>query len=905
MTDNGKTAGQLDAKSITESMRITVYGTNDAPFIQEGVLRDLQIREDDGLTSLGFESIFYSPGSGRDEQDQRLSFTIIEVPESKLGRILLSNGGVVLPGQVYTQEEFNGMGFEPNPDEWGSGIFRWSVNDDGKTLGNNDPKYTFDQITINVASVNDAPSVSAGAIHDLIVKAGTTMNLGLDTINFIPGPTDELGQRIVIRVTKVPDPSLGMLFFNPGSGVAVGQVLRVEDLRRLQFEALSGAVDLSGQFEFSVTDNGANGRDRSSALFSINITVQPIVEFNSIGEILEADQQIELLKLLASGLTQDQAEAMLAASKVSTKDSNSVKFEDFNEVDIDAYSSLDPEDPNYIENLSGEIKINGKAANYSESGDPYVFNFEIGKDEQGRYIDEDSSRAGVQVTAYLSFIDGQEDWPPEKQGYDPEQYDKYLKFIPQYTIDEYNKIGIILYDLDGNPVTEPGWYDFTQRDGVGDGAEYVYNEAGRVIGVNVHFTDNQFGDNNPEVGYVKDPGSNVNILPELGQDTYVTNVTNVFLSPTVNSTSLLIPNFFKSNVAPPDFKLGDAPLNLNTSQNIGPGNYSESTHGSGTNDALLAQTGGGGDVAAMSLNQPTGGSDESSAGQNGDGGGKGQSKQVGLASGAGNGLGEDQSPKTQRKRGLMLQPIIEQLSSSANDVKSSSNLLKNLSEGTVMGNNLLDALALGAGVLYALYAPKAVETGKKGFRGLVNRLRQRGSTTPVLAEQNLLSIFVMKLPNGTERLMAARVGMGGMEVIAQQDLPADVRVDSSGSQTQVDFAMKQLIGKLGSPNADLLLLGPTLRGQAALLQSLAKQSQLLNIQDLSSNLSTCSATELEALQNWLNRPSSTPPESSPVYKQMLQRIDGYATQLPVEQANMAALLELSVALGYSQNQRAS
>jgi len=269
------------------------------------------------------------------------------------------------------------------------------------------------------------------------------------------------------------------------------------------------------------------------------------------------------------------------------------------------------------------------------------------------------------------------------------------------------------------------------------------------------------------------------------------------------------------------------------------------------------------------------------------------------------GLGEDQSPKTQRKRGLILQPVIDQLASAANEAKSSSSLLKNLSEGSVMGNNLLDALALGAGVLYALYAPKAVETGKKGLRGLVNRVRNRGGANPVLPEQNLLSVFVMKLPNGTERLMATRVGMGGMEVIAQQDLPSDVRVEAPGSQTQLDFAMKQLIGKLGSPNADLLLLGPKLKGQAALVQSLAKQTQLLNTQELSTSLSSCNSTELEALQNWLNKPSSTPPESSPVYQQILQRVAGYASGLPAEQANMAGLIELSVALGWSNNSKAA
>ncbi|MFZ9319389.1 MAG: hypothetical protein ACO23X_11380, partial [Vulcanococcus sp.] len=227
------------------------------------------------------------------------------------------------------------------------------------------------------------------------------------------------------------------------------------------------------------------------------------------------------------------------------------------------------------------------------------------------------------------------------------------------------------------------------------------------------------------------------------------------------------------------------------------------------------------------------------------------------------------------------------------------------SEGSVMGTNLLDALALGAGVLYVLYAPKAVETGKKGLRGLVNKVMKRGGATAAVAEQNLLSIFVMKMPNGGERLMATRVGMGGMEVLAQQDLPADVRVDAAGSQTQIDFAMKQLLGKLGTPNADLLLLGPKLKGQAALLQKLAKQTQLLNTQDLSSTLSSCSATELEALQNWLNKPSSTPPESSPVYSQMLERITAYSGGMPAEQANMAGLIELSVAMGWSQGGRAA
>ena len=121
-----------------------------------------------------------------------------------------------------------------------------------------------------------------------------------------------------------------------------------------------------------------------------------------------------------------------------------------------------------------------------------------------------------------------------------------------------------------------------------------------------------------------------------------------------------------------------------------------------------------------------------------------------------------------------------------------------------MGNNLLDALALGAGVLYAIYAPKAVDSGKKGWKKLIHRFRKQanGGSIPT-PEKNVLSVFAMKMPNGGERLMAARVGMGGIEVLAQQDLPETVRLDDADSATQVDFGVSQLLSKIEGQRFDL------------------------------------------------------------------------------------------------------
>ena len=140
---------------------------------------------------------------------------------------------------------------------------------------------------------------------------------------------------------------------------------------------------------------------------------------------------------------------------------------------------------------------------------------------------------------------------------------------------------------------------------------------------------------------------------------------------------------------------------------------------------------------------------EEARGQNAEGQGQGEGGEAAL--------GEDQSPTTQRKRGLLLQPIVQH-SVDEDESQSSSRLLKNLSEGSVLGNNLLDALTLGGGILYALYAPQLVQTSRNSFRSFFSSIQQRfNGGTVVIPEKNVASVFVMKRPDGTERLVAARV----------------------------------------------------------------------------------------------------------------------------------------------------
>ena len=63
------------------------------------------------------------------------------------------------------------------------------------------------------------------------------------------------------------------------------------------------------------------------------------------------------------------------------------------------------------------------------------------------------------------------------------------------------------------------------------------------------------------------------------------------------------------------------------------------------------------------------------------------------------------------------------------------------------------------------------------------------------AEKGLVCLYAQQI-NGSQRLMASRIANGGIQGLAQVELPAGVRVEQAGSQAQVDYAMQQLIAKL-------------------------------------------------------------------------------------------------------------
>ncbi|MGA1619263.1 MAG: VCBS domain-containing protein, partial [Pirellulales bacterium] len=81
----------------------------------------------------------------------------------------------------------------------------------------------------------------------------------------------------------------------------------------------------------------------------------------------------------------------------------------------------------------------------------------------------------------------------------------FVKWIDQATIDRYADASLELRDLDGAVISDVGWYDFTQRVPGGDGVA-IGSNGGTVLYLDYIITDNSFGDSNPAVGVIDDPG---------------------------------------------------------------------------------------------------------------------------------------------------------------------------------------------------------------------------------------------------------------------------------------------------------------------------------------------------------------------------------------------------------------
>jgi hypothetical protein len=490
--------------------------------------------------------------------------------------------------------------------------------------------------------------------------------------------------------------------------------------------------------------------------------------------------------------------------------------------------------------------------------------------------------------------------------------DRYFKYVSEYVLTSYGALdtgerneagekifawsgpietddGQPLRQLDGTPITTAGYYDFTRRGSAGDGVEFIYEsvaEKGKqvdyIVGMRFFLRNNVFGDNDPSRTNIRDPGAPVTILRELGVITNImqNEITRIGASSIGASSITTMPliNAPLLNLATTNLTQQSIAATANALLALGSAGSQSSE---ATPQALGAENGNGAGIGDSSND---GANDGAAAGGRGQGDG-GDSTNDHLGKGAGD-------------RGLRLDP---QLTLATINTAPDS-LLDSLSDTSILGANLLDALTLGAGLLYLLYGPRSIDQSRRGLRGWLAGAANAGRRpSAAAAEQQVLSLLLTRQNDGSLSIVAAQITMSGVKLLAQHDLAS-----AAGDEAALQQALSELMTNLNQKGAhyDLLLLDGQLdRAFSAAEQNiagLAKQRLPLAPAELSAAVAAASPSEFVALQQWLNKPSLILPPESPVAQSLARRRAAYGQILATEQAQMAAMIELSLALTWSQ-----
>ena len=118
-------------------------------------------------------------------------------------------------------------------------------------------------------------------------------------------------------------------------------------------------------------------------------------------------------------------------------------------------------------------------------------------------IDQDPSRAGFQWRFTVDI---------SRTGETVNTFMAFVKWVDQSTIDAYKAANLPLVDLAGDPITKPGWVDFTRVAPGGDGVTIGTSGGGDILFLDYTITDNAFGDMDLRLGHITDPGMPVFIV---------------------------------------------------------------------------------------------------------------------------------------------------------------------------------------------------------------------------------------------------------------------------------------------------------------------------------------------------------------------------------------------------------
>jgi hypothetical protein len=293
VTDNGGTAnGGND--TLAESLNVTVAPVNEAPELAAGAVNNLTVVEGSPATSLGLAGLAYNPGVGTDEAWQTLNYQVTGVPAGTVGRIVLADGTTtVVAGNSYTLAQIQGMQFLAASVASGSGVFSFTVQDNGGTAyGGSD---TLVQ-SLTVTIVNQAPALDG--LNAMALLEDPATNNGVLVSDLVAGHISDPLNAQGIAVTGATDPNGTWQYSVDGgstwaaiAGVSNSQalLLAADTLTRVRFvpqadwngtasslavRAWDQSAGTAGQFADTTANGGSSAF--SSQVQTASVTVTPV-----------------------------------------------------------------------------------------------------------------------------------------------------------------------------------------------------------------------------------------------------------------------------------------------------------------------------------------------------------------------------------------------------------------------------------------------------------------------------------------------------------------------------------------------------------------------------------------------------------------------------------------------------
>ena len=273
--DGGVANGGVDTDPTPKTFTFNVIAVNQAP---SGADHTVTMNEDGSyafaVADFGFSDTADSPSN---------NLQAVKITTLPAGGSLTDNGSPVIAGQFIPVGDISGglLVFTPAPNANGNdyGNFTFQVQDDGGTqLGGVDTDPTPRTMTIDVASINDAPS---GADKTIEIQQNTPYAFVATDFGFTDPNDTPPDALLAVKITTLP--AAGSLELS-GSPVMVNDVVLATDIAagNLIFTPAPAGVGMPyAMFDFQVQDDGgtaSGGVDTDPTAHTLTLDVFAVNE---------------------------------------------------------------------------------------------------------------------------------------------------------------------------------------------------------------------------------------------------------------------------------------------------------------------------------------------------------------------------------------------------------------------------------------------------------------------------------------------------------------------------------------------------------------------------------------------------------------------------------------------------